>query len=427
MRNELDGYPIAFQQYIDQHPEAITNAGDISSAFTEWQLPTVNGQQYYSAPDQASDGSWDSLIGNSQITLPDGRTAIPNDIATQIAQQTNQPDFIQGILNSSLPVMALGGALGAFGAFGPEGFSGLSNPFSGGLPSSGGSFGEGAAEGGSSLYGGNAGGASLYDIPGLGNVDMGALTGGAGSGEGLAGALNLSGPATTAAGAGLSGLGGIGSTLQALSGGNGPSQEGYNYLDPSTYGGSSGGSSGLLSALQSAFPNANLGSLLSGALQGGLGYLGAKEQSSALKEMQDKYLALGAPYRDKLAATYAPGYSVFDDSATKDAATRAADVAARSYSATSGNPFDQPSAQGGIYNSVLSGVALPQLNTTRSQLGSFGQLGLSTAGTAGLGAADQAGGGLNAIGYGVGTALNPQPNISDLLKQFGTGYKLTKD
>ena len=127
-----------------------------------------------------------------------------------------------------------------------------------------------------------------------------------------------------------------------------------------------------------------------------------------------------------LAQTYQPGYSVWNDPATKDAATQAADVAARSYSAQGGNPFGNPGAQSGIYDSVLRGVALPQLNTTRSQLGSFGQLGTNIAGTAGLQQADQAGGGLNAIGYGLGTALNPQTDIEKLLKQLQglNGYKL---
>jgi hypothetical protein len=66
---------------------------------------------------------------------------------------------------------------------------------------------------------------------------------------------------------------------------------------------------------------------------------------------------------------------------------------------------------------VTQNVALPQLNTYRSQLGSFGQLGVNTAGTAGMQAASGAGGPYNAIGYGLGQ-LTGGNDLENVLKQY---------
>jgi hypothetical protein len=216
---------------------------------------------------------------------------------------------------------------------------------------------------------------------------------------------------------------------------------------PLTTGGASGSSGGFNDFLKSL--GMTPGSLLTGLGQGVLGAFGAKSQADAardaantqaqaLKDVQERYLGLGAPYRDLLGASYKPGFSIWDDAATRDAAGRAADISARGYSHSVGNPFDSPTAQAGIYGDVLKGVALPQLNTYRGQLGTFGQLGTNTAGTAGLGAAQSMGqaagsgalpGILGALGGGLGTALNPRTSTDELLRllqgnRFGSGGSL---
>lgn len=157
----------------------------------------------------------------------------------------------------------------------------------------------------------------------------------------------------------------------------------------------------------------------------GLGILGADRQADAYENVANQYLNLGAPYRNLLQASYAPGFSIWNDQATKDAAGAAADIAARSYSARVGNPFDNPTAQAGIYDTVLKSVALPQLNTYRSQLGSFGQLGVNTAGTSSLAGAGEAGGVYDALGYGLNQLTNPQPSVDELLRRLQSGGRFS--
>ena len=108
-----------------------------------------------------------------------------------------------------------------------------------------------------------------------------------------------------------------------------------------------------------------------------------------------------------------PGYG--------DAFDRAADISARSWSAKAGNPAGNPTAQAGILSDVWNQSYLPALSNYRGQLGQFGGLGLNTAGSAQLMGAQQAGSGLDAIGYGIGTALNPQPDWTKLLQGMGGG------
>lgn len=189
-----------------------------------------------------------------------------------------------------------------------------------------------------------------------------------------------------------------------------------------------GAGSALSRILDGTATTSDWASVLGSAGSTALGVLGSQAQTGALKDMQDKYLALGAPSRARLEASYAPGYSVFDDAATRDAATRAADISARSYSAHGGNPFGNPTAQSGIYQSVLAGVGLPQLNTYRSQNASSGQLGLNTAGTASAGVAGSTDNLYNSLGYGLGQLTQPQNNNAGSLQallKLATGGSLT--
>jgi hypothetical protein len=220
-----------------------------------------------------------------------------------------------------------------------------------------------------------------------------------------------------------------------------------------------------------AGPAAGIGSVLSNLLGGGgtlsdltkllgtlgatgLGVFGAKEQADAMREMQDKQLAahqlaqdkqlglnretrdmflgLGAPYRDRLNSSYQPGFDIFQaDPALQGAVDQTSNSLLRKLS-TSGNPFDNPGGLMEAQKYVNQNVALPQLNTYRSQLGTFGQLGTGTAGQAGLNSASQVNSGANfiqpqsnsgiydALGYGLSQLTNPTPDINSLLQQMNS-------
>lgn len=109
--DDLPYYP-EFQQFVSQNPNFINMAGglwpafvafngDESSAQTAFGMPTVNGQKYSSSnhPDDGS-GRWDGVVGDTKVTLPDGRTAIPQNIANYIGSQTN-PKGVQELLRAA--------------------------------------------------------------------------------------------------------------------------------------------------------------------------------------------------------------------------------------------------------------------------------------------------------------------------------------
>jgi hypothetical protein len=164
-----------------------------------------------------------------------------------------------------------------------------------------------------------------------------------------------------------------------------------------------------------------------GALAPGvLGAIGANQQQNAFSEYADKYLALGQPYRDRLNATYQPGYSLMNEPGFADALNVSSKGILSNLSAKVGNPYDNPGAQAEAQKYVMGSLALPQLNTTRSQLGTFGNLGVNTAGTADAFKAQTSGSGLNAVGYGLSNLLNPQDDIQSLLSKLNgsNGFSL---
>lgn len=165
---------------------------------------------------------------------------------------------------------------------------------------------------------------------------------------------------------------------------------------------------------------ADWASLAGSGLSAGLGVLGANQQADAYKDVADKYLALGAPYRDKLSASYAPGFNMADQPDFMNALNLGADAVARATS-TKANTFD-PGAQMEMQKYVSGSLALPQLNTYRSQLGTFGNLGTNVAGTTDAASAGQTGSMYNALGYGLGQVTQPQSNtnsmLSDMLRRY---------
>lgn len=151
------------------------------------------------------------------------------------------------------------------------------------------------------------------------------------------------------------------------------------------------------------------------------GLYGANQQQNAFSDVANQYLGLGAPARARLEASYQPGFSLAQaDPAFQNALDTAGQTSARALSTKYGNPADSPAAQAEMQKYLLGNVELPQLNTYRSQLAGQGGLGINTAGTASTAGAANSGGAANAIGYGLGSLLNPQPDLSQLFRQLGT-------
>jgi hypothetical protein len=178
--------------------------------------------------------------------------------------------------------------------------------------------------------------------------------------------------------------------------------------------------------LSGAATNDDWLSVLGGAGSTLLGVLGSNAQADAYGDVAQQYLNMGAPYRNLLQQSYAPGFSMADQPDFQNAMDVGAQAAARATSARSGNPVDNPGAYAEMQKYITGSLAMPQLNTYRSQLGSFGQLGTNTAGTASMGEASQTGGMYNALGYGLGQLTRPQDQTSGLLNQLlgNSGFRL---
>ena len=156
----------------------------------------------------------------------------------------------------------------------------------------------------------------------------------------------------------------------------------------------------------------------------GLGLAGANAQGNALKDVYNQQMQLGAPYRDMLAQSYSPNFSMADQPDFKNALDIGAQAAARATSAKVGNPVDNPGAYAEMQKYISGSLALPQLNTYRSQLATNGQLGTNTAGAAAIGGAQSQGGTYNALGYGLGQLTQPDNPFKGLLSNFGKSNSL---
>lgn len=312
------------------------------------------------------------------------------------------------------------------------------------------------------LVGGIGAGGILSGLGGIGGIGSESLIGGAGSdtlggaaaGGGLTGTAGIPGlgefvPGYVAEGGLAAGIPGLSTVTPTLGGAAGvgagaasgalgaPFQPNFNLLDPSTYGGSGAtGSTATTQAAQSAAQNAlgrimngtgtaaDYASILGTAGSTALGYLGAQNQVDAFKDVAAQDRAIGAPYRDKLLASYGPGFNLLSQPGYGDALSKIADISARSYGASFGNPAENQTAQTGILKDVWNQGYLPAMSNYRGQLGQFGGLGLNTSSQAAMAGASQAGGTYDALGYGLGALTSPQNSLQDLLKQLGSAYRL---
>lgn len=428
-------YDAANNRYINEETGAVeTPSGQgISDARpgaapAGWSyIPGTSGSSDQAALEQQYGGG---MVYRSPV---DGNYYAPDNVLA--AYSDNSTGGIKGALDKGYGVYALAAALGGAALSGAGG--------------------GGAATGAGAYSGGATGAFDLAGLSGTGIPEAWGITGG-GGGAGATGAtgmdflnsgFNLFDPSTW--GGGVDAASGIpsynpgildpgylsGATIDPTLGASAgaPFQPGYNFLDPSTYGGSSaGGSTSLLDNIRKLLSpggggsggggGLDLSNLLRGALQGGLGYLGANQQQDAMQKLQDQWLGLGAPSRARFEGSFAPGFDLKEGDA---AVGQMWSDLERGASSRYGNPYASPTAQSEILGQVWNRGYLPQLNTYRSQNLTGGQLGTNTAGTAGMAGAQNAGAGLNAIGYGLGTALTPDdPYKQGLAQLLGNNYRL---
>lgn len=316
----------------------------------------------------------------------------------------NDNGFIDG---PGLPLAFMGG-LGGIAAFG------------GGA--AGGAFGGGsgletlAGGAGADTLGGAVAGDALTStagIPGLGEFTPSFIAEG-GLAPGIAGLSEVT--PTLATTIGEFG-GGVGGGLAGIAGGGATVPPGASSVLSRILGGNGTGADYLQA----------LGSLGSTAL----GVMGSNKQQDAFKDVANQYLNIGAPYRDKLLASYQPGFDIAQaDPAFSKGLGASADAAARAVSSQSGNPFGNPGAMAEIQEGVLNRFIAPYTSNYRGQLGQFGGLGLNTAGPASLAGAGESGNKYDALGFGLGQLTSPQTDIGELLKKLTgsgglPGYKLS--
>lgn len=385
----------------------------------------VGGGLYSSLGGVGGDG-W-----TSGYDLPSG----VSDLAGGISQ-SNLTGLLPGYTDSA----SLNTSLGEFGgaSSGASDF-GLSGATTGNLTGTGGlglggvgsgSLGAGdlgAALGGEfSLTGGTAG--NLAGTGGLSSAaginGLGSGTGGLGLGSGAAGAAASGGSAllsptlASAAGLGAAGLGSTGGG--SLLGGSTAAPSAAASMGGAATGASTAASAG--SALSRLFDgtatSADYAQLLGGVAGAGLGAYGANQQAQSYENIANKFMDMGQPYRNLLQQSYQPNFSMANQPDFMNALDIGSQAAARATSAKVGNPTGNPGAYADMQKYISGSLALPQLNTYRSQLGTFGQLGTNQAGSA-MGAQTQAQGGMyDALGYGIGQVTQPDNPFKGLLDQF---------
>lgn len=167
--------------------------------------------------------------------------------------------------------------------------------------------------------------------------------------------------------------------------------------------------------------NTGLAQLLGTLGSTALGVYGSNSQADSYKEIANKYLAMGEPYRQRLAGLYANPDAFLSSKEVQTPVQLGTDALARSLS-TQGNP-------------VASGNALQQLQSySADQL--FGKLGQEKDRLAGFGglssynaaapqaetnAVGQKANVFNAVGAGMNNIFNPpqQESLADILKRAG--------
>jgi hypothetical protein len=308
-----------------------------------------------------------------------GDQVTPQLLADLQNAETGVPDagFVEGftdIAGDFLSDIAIPFGLGALGTYGAvAGLGGLTGGAAG------------SASGGATAAGtGAAGAGELASLvgPTTGTIEAAPVIG-------AAGAPTISAVAS-----------GAGPFVPVIGGATGISNAISGALDSASGGGTAGGA---------AAPG-SLERILAAGLPAALGYLGADKQADAMGDLAERYIAMGEPYRQKLAEISADP-SVFYDSPT---ATKATDAVLRRLS-VGGNPAGNPYAQALTIDALYD-----QYGRERDRLAGFGGLtqynaAAPSAATAAIGADANK---YNAIGAGLADYFNPprRVSLSDILR-----------
>lgn len=183
------------------------------------------------------------------------------------------------------------------------------------------------------------------------------------------------------------------STLQFLT--NNPSQ---------LFGGQSGGS---------------LAQTLGKLISTGLGVYGANKQTDSLNSLSQQFAGYGAPYRARLAASYADPAGFLANSPDIQAAVgQGTDALARSLS-TQGNPAGSGRALQELQSYATTGL-YGKLGQERDRLAGFGGLTAynQAAPQAAVNAVNSEGNSLNAIGAGINSIMSPQKTTYQTMMDF---------
>lgn len=186
--------------------------------------------------------------------------------------------------------------------------------------------------------------------------------------------------------------------------------------------GVSGSGTALSRIMDGTGSTADWASVLGTAGATGLSLYNSNQQASALKDISNQYLSLGAPYRDRLASSYADPAAFLKNSPDINASVQqGSDALARSLS-RQGNPAGNGAALHQIQDYATNGL-YGQLGNARNSLANFG--GLSSFNQAApstqIGAVNAQGAGLTNLAGGISNIINPpqQNSIAALLKQYG--------
>ena len=159
------------------------------------------------------------------------------------------------------------------------------------------------------------------------------------------------------------------------------------------------------------------GPALARALPGLFGAYGSNKQVGALQSLAGQYQNYGAPSRARYEASMAPGFdpmSIPGYSGAVDSASKG--ILAR-LSASGGNPFGNPGGLIDAQKQIISGTALPAIQTYQNQNANIGFGGtLNSAGSFGGQAIGAQGNVYNAIGAGANDVINPPMTLADQLK-----------
>lgn len=179
------------------------------------------------------------------------------------------------------------------------------------------------------------------------------------------------------------------------------------------------------SALQKLLSGTATGPELAGILgtlgATGLGVYGANQQQNAMSDLAKQYMQMGAPYRQRLEASYADPAGFLANSPDIQAAVdQGTGALSRALSAQGGNPAASGRPLQEMQN-YATNMLYGQLGNERQRLANFGGLSALTGAAPGanVAAVGQQGNVYNALGYGLDQLTRPQNSLNDLARLLG--------